>query len=97
MRVISKNPNFPDFWSKHADAEKPLSAWHQEATHSNWENFADVKNSSASASQVGRYTVFNIGGNKYRLITHIRFDLGIVFVRAVLTHKEYDAGDWKDG
>jgi mRNA interferase HigB len=38
--------------------------------------------------------VFNIGGNKYRLITHIRFDLGIVFIRAVLTHKEYDRGGW---
>jgi len=96
MRVISKHPKLSDFWAEHPDAEEPLLAWHREAKHADWSNFAAVRQSSATASQVGKLTVFNIGGNKYRLITNIRFDWGIVFVRHVLTHADYDEGSWKD-
>lgn len=49
-----------------------------------------------SADLVGRYVVFNIGGNKYRLITAVHFNRGKVYVRAVLTHAEYDSGKWKE-
>ena len=49
------------------------------------------------ADQVERFTVFNIGGNKYRLIVDIHFNRSIIFIHRVLTHKEYDAGDWKGG
>jgi mRNA interferase HigB len=97
MRVISKNPTFPEFWADHPDAEAPLLAWYREAKQAEWENFADVRESSATASQVGHLTVFNIGGNKYRLVTHIRYDLGIVFIKRLMTHKDYDRGDWKKG
>lgn len=96
MRVIAKHPRLSDFWREHPQAEKPLLAWHREVEHSAWANFADLRATYGSADKVGRYVVFNVGGNKYRLVCHVRFDIGIVFVKAVLTHEEYDEGDWKD-
>ena len=61
-----------------------------------WESFADVRETRADADQVGKFTVFDIGGNKYRLIAVIHFNRGMVYVRHVLTHAEYDKGKWKD-
>jgi mRNA interferase HigB len=72
-------------------------AWHTVVRHAEWETFADVRASYPSADQVGRFTVFNIGGNKYRLIAVIHFNRAKVYVRHVLTHAEYDRGNWKDG
>jgi mRNA interferase HigB len=95
MRVISKNPQFPNFWAEHLDAEEPLMGWLREAKKAEWTNFADVRQSSATASQVNPFVVFNIGGNKYRLITRINYQRQIVYIRAVLTHEEYDEGTWK--
>src|SRR6266852_6126665 len=99
MWVISK-ARLKQFWQSpgHADAEGPLRAWH---THVNskrvsWQSWGDVKASFASASIVGDCTVFNIGGNKYRLITRIRYASQKVFVLQVMTHREYDLGKWKD-
>ena len=61
-----------------------------------WRNFADVRTVFPSADQVGKFTVFDIGGNKFRLIAVIHFNRGKVFVRHVLTHQEYDRGQWKN-
>ena len=55
----------------------------------------DVRETFGSADQVGKFTVFNIGGNKYRLIAVIHFNRGIVYFRNVLTHAAYDKGNWK--
>lgn len=96
MRVISKR-KLRDFWEKHPKAEPPLEEWYQFARHADWEKFSDVRSSFNAADQVGRLTVFNIGGNKYRLIAAIHFNRGIVYIRHVLTHKEYDKGKWYDG
>ena len=97
MRLISKHPKLSDFWERRPDAEKPLLAWCREVKHAEWKSFADVRAScSPSASQVGKFTVFNIGGNKYRLITMIHFNRGVVYVRHILTHAEYDLGTWKE-
>lgn len=60
-----------------------------------WKNPADVKKTFGAADIVGSQTVFNIGGNKYRLIARIAYVLQTVLVRYVLTHAEYDKGDWK--
>lgn len=62
---------------------------------SNWPNFVELRKIFPSADQVGNFTVFNIGGNKYRLITFIDYTYQKVFIRAVLTHAEYDKDDWK--
>jgi len=72
-----------------------LAAWEKVVRASQWSTPAEVKRTFSSADFVGRLTVFNIGGNKFRLVARIAYDLGIVFIRAVLTHKEYNRGDWK--
>ncbi len=95
MHVISLKP-LRDFWASHADAEKPLLAWHREAEHAQWETFADVREAYPHADKVGRFVVFNVGGNKYRIIAAIHFNRGKVYVRHVLTHREYDRGTWKE-
>jgi mRNA interferase HigB len=96
MRVIS-NRKLRGFCEDHPDAERPLQAWYRVARHADWSSFADVRAIYSHADQVGRFTVFNIGGNKYRLIVDIHFNRSIIFIHRVLTHKEYDAGDWKGG
>ena len=96
MHVISEKMG-RDYWERHPDTETALRAWFRLVNHSTWEQFADVRSSCASADQVGKFTVFNIGGNKCRLIASIHYNRGKVFVRAVLTHEDYDTGAWKDG
>lgn len=96
MHVITER-RLRDFWTEYPDAEKPLRTWLKEAKHAEWEKFADVRANFPSADQVGKLTVFNIGGNKYRLIVVIHFNRGKVYVRHVLSHKEYDLGAWKNG
>jgi mRNA interferase HigB len=83
------------FWHKHRAAEVPLRAWHRTAEHATWNSFADIRNVYAHADQVGRCTVFNIGGNKFRLVVVVHFNRGKVYIRHVMTHEEYDQGLWK--
>jgi mRNA interferase HigB len=99
MRVISK-ARLRQFWGQpgHEDVEGPLRAWH---THVNsktvtWQHWSDVKADFASASIVGNCAVFNIGGNKYRLVTRILYPSQKVFVLKVMTHEEYDEDKWKE-
>lgn len=84
------------FWAGHPDAETPLRAWYQLAERDTWRTYADVRAVFPHADQVGHLTVFNIGGNRYRLIAAIHFNRRKVFVRHVLTHAEYDLGRWKE-
>src|SRR3972149_598822 len=98
MRVISKS-RLKMFWQAAGrnDAEGPLLAWHQRVSSKPgaWRNWADVKRDFATASSVGNCTVFNIAGNKYRLITRILYPSQKVFVLKVMTHSEYDKDTWK--
>ena len=96
MHVISKR-RLREFWEQYPNARAPLEAWHQIAKHAEWENFSDVRRAFRTADRVGKLTVFNIGGNKYRLIAAIHFNRERLFVRHVLTHAEYDRGMWKSG
>jgi mRNA interferase HigB len=93
MIVISRK-TLKEFWDRHPDAEKALQAWFHEAENASWKNSGDVKAMYGSASilTAGR-VVFNICGNKYRLVVHIRYDFQRIFVRFVGTHKEYDRID----
>ena len=95
MHVISKK-KLRDFWERYAKAKSPLEAWYQVAKHAEWESFADVRKTFSAADPVGRFVVFDIGGNKYRLIAVIHYNRGKLYVRHVLTHTEYDEGKWKD-
>jgi Uncharacterized protein conserved in bacteria len=73
-----------------------LSAWYSVAKKAKWQNLAEVKQVYPSADLVGRYTVFNIKGNKYRLIARIVYRSQTLFVVAVMIHEEYDLGQWKE-
>ena len=95
MHVISEK-KFREFWTLHPEAETPLRAWAKVAEESGWEKFADVRETYSHADQVGKFTVFNIGGDKFRLVVVIHFNRGKVYVRHVLTHEDYDRGNWKD-
>ena len=96
MHVISKK-TLREFWELYPKAKSPLEAWFQVAKAAEWESFADVRATFNTADQVGKFTVFDIGGNKFRLIVVIHFNRGKVYIRHILTHAEYDDGKWKDG
>jgi mRNA interferase HigB len=96
MHVISKK-KLREFWQLHPKAKPPLEAWYQIAKHAEWETFTAVRQVFNSADRVERFVVFDIGGNKYRLIAVIHFDRGKIYVRHVLTHAAYIKGKWKDG
>lgn len=96
MRIISKR-RLRDYWLQVPAARAPLEAWFRVVKDKQlaWDNFHDVKATYASASLVGDCIVFNIGGNKFRLIAKINYLTHTVVVRAVLSHGEYDKGRWK--
>jgi mRNA interferase HigB len=94
MHVISKK-KLREFWKLYPKAKSPLEDWYRVARAAAWESFVDVRDTRADADQVDRFTVFNIGGNKYRLIAVLHFNRGKLYVRHVLTHAEYAAGKWK--
>jgi mRNA interferase HigB len=84
-----------EFASDYPRAENALDAWRNVVEAADWRNPAELKKTFGSASIVGDQTVFNIGGNKYRLISLIQYRTKIVLVQHVLTHEEYDRGAWK--
>jgi mRNA interferase HigB len=86
------------FWKDgHADAEQPLRSWYEEAKKAIWQGPADIKARYQHASLLAKNrVVFNISGNKYRLVVWIRYDKQIVFIRFVGTHAQYDRIDAKE-
>ncbi len=99
MWVISKS-RLKRFWEApgREDAEGPLRAWHNHVNSKTvaWRSWGDVKVAFANASIVGNCTVFNIGGNKYRLVTGILYRSQKVYLLKVMTDQEYDNGKWKE-
>jgi len=90
LRIISRRP-LREFATKHADAVEPLDAWYRIIKGQDYGSPHELRKAFPTASFLGaRRTVFNIGGNKYRLVVDMRYDLGQVYVRHVLTHEEYD-------
>ncbi len=94
MRVIAK-PALIEFWTLHPPAQGPLQAWYRTMESAKFADFNELRRTFAAADCVNGLTVFNIGGNKYRLIASIHYNRGKVYIRAVLTHSAYDAGAWK--
>ena len=94
MHIITQK-RLKEFWQKHPDSENSLRNCYNLTIKSNWDNFSQLRQVFPSADLVKNLTVFNIGGNKYRLITLIDFTYKKVFIRSILTHKEYDKSKWK--
>jgi mRNA interferase HigB len=95
MNVISFK-RLRDFSSVHREAEAALIAWYKTAKKASWQNLLELKQTYPSADLVNRYTIFNIKGNKYRLIARIVFRSQTIFIVAIMTHEEYDLGKWKE-
>lgn len=96
MRIITKRA-LQDFWERGswcADAQEPLEAWYDEVRRAQWATPAELKAQYRNASILkGGRVVFNIGGNRYRLVVHINYRRGIAYVRFVGTHAEYNRID----
>lgn len=96
MRVITRK-RLIEFGEKHPNCRAALDTWYRIMKHSDYTSFNDMRKTFPGADKVGHLTVFNIGGNKARLIAAIHYNTRCVYVRHVLTHAEYDKGDWKKG
>lgn len=93
MRVFAKR-TLREFWLKHSDCEQQLKAWYHEAEKSTWTKPANIIEDYPRASVLYDNRVcFNIKGNKYRLIVKINYDYGVVWIRFVGTHAEYNRID----
>jgi mRNA interferase HigB len=99
-RVISLK-RLREFWQRHQDAQEPLRDWYRTALKASWRHIQDVRRDYPHADAVivasGRpVTVFNICGNKYRLIVDIVYRVQVIYICAVLTHAEYSKNRWKN-
>ena len=82
--------------SVHSELAGPLDAWYRIARRVRWSSLTEVRQVFPSADAVGKFTVFNIKGNTFRLITEINYHTGKIFLRHVLTHAEYRKEGWKE-
>ena len=94
MRVISKAA-IRKFSDKHRDAMEPLLHWYDVAKRANWASLAAAREDFGHADAVGGFTVFNIAGDKYRLIAVVKYKWQMIYIRQILTHADYMKGKWK--
>ena len=95
MRVITRK-RLNEFTANHQESESALAHWYTIAKHTTFSSFADLRSVFPSADRVGKLTVFNVGGNKVRIVAAIHYNRHRIYIRAVLTHAEYDKGKWKN-
>ena len=95
MHVISRK-KLREFCRKHADSCEALDDWYKTACQASWENLIEIQTIYPQAEAVGNFTVFNIKGNKYRLIVSINYLKQIAYLKYVLTYAEYDKESWKN-
>ncbi|HEY5894510.1 MAG TPA: type II toxin-antitoxin system HigB family toxin [Chthoniobacterales bacterium] len=95
MHVITRK-RLNDFAEKHPDSISALAHWYRLMKLGRFRSFAHLRETFPSADLVEKLTVFNVGGNKVRLIAALHYNRQKVYIRAVLTHAEYDTGDWKE-
>lgn len=95
MHIITR-ARIRDFIAKHPDSETSLATWYRIVKKTDYNTFGELKQHFRSADYVDGFVVFNIGGNKYRLIAAIHFNRRKVYIRHILSHQEYDKGKWKE-
>ena len=94
MRIIAKS-RLMALATAHGDCVQQVAAWYAIASKATWHNLSEVRQTFRHADAVADKTIFNIKGNDYRLIVHIRYEVGIIYIKNLLTHAEYDKGAWK--
>jgi mRNA interferase HigB len=85
-----------EYAENHADSEEALNNWYKIASKAKWSDLVEVQQVFAKAEAVGNFTVFNIKGNKYRLIVSIDYEGQLIYIKYILTHAEYDKDNWKN-
>jgi mRNA interferase HigB len=95
MHIITRT-RLLAFGKKHPDSAESLDRWYRIVKHSNYSSFAELRKTFPQADQVGKFIVFNIGENKYRVIAYIVFAAVRVYIRHILTHADYNKGSWKN-
>lgn len=95
MHIITRK-RLLEFSKKHPDSIESLDRWYRIVKQSNYNSFAELRKTFPKADQVGKITVFDIGGYKYRLIAYIVYPAKRIYIRHILTHPEYDKGKWKE-
>ena len=94
MHIISKK-RITDFISKHPASESSLLGWYSLVSSEEFSDFNELRNWFPHADLVGRCTVFNVSGNKYRMITRVNYISKRIFILDILTHSEYSKNKWK--
>lgn len=95
MNIIAKS-TINKFLETNPRAKQLLLDWYKTARKSDWQNFVDVRNTFRHADVYQDCVIFDVGGNKYRLIAKIRYRIQRIYIRRILTHAEYDRGLWKE-
>ncbi len=95
MHIITRK-RLQEFSKRHPDCKNALDNWYKLVKRSEFKSFDDLRKTFKNADKVGKRTVFNVGGNKARLITAIHYNRKIVYILYVLTHEEYDKEKWKE-
>ena len=95
MHVITRK-RLNEFAGEYPETLTALVRWYSSIKSNNFSSLAELKLMFPTADQVGRLTVFNVGGNKVRIVAAIHYNRKRIYIRAVLTHEEYDKGKWKE-
>jgi mRNA interferase HigB len=95
MHVITRK-RLNDFAGRFPETKNALAEWYRQMKQNDFVSIIEVRKNFPSADKVGKLTVFNIGGNKIRLVAAIHYNRKKIYIRHVLTHKEYDEGNWKE-
>ena len=94
MHIITRK-RLLEFSKKYPECSSALESWYRILNNTDFRTFNDLRLTFPRADKVDKYTVFNIGGNKARLIAAIHYNTKKIYIRHVLTHKEYDKNKWK--
>jgi mRNA interferase HigB len=95
MHVITRK-RLNEFAEKYPETKTALAQWYASVKRNDSSSLANLKLMFPSADRVGKLTVFNVGGNRVRVIAAIHYNRKRIYIRAVLTHGEYDSGKWKE-
>jgi mRNA interferase HigB len=94
VHVISRK-KLKEAAAKHPSVGTALDTWFRVAKKARWKKLDEVRKTYPTADSVNPYTVFNVKGNRFRLVTEINYERGRIYIRHVLTHAEHDKGKWK--
>jgi mRNA interferase HigB len=95
MHIITRK-RLLEFAKRHPDCSNALESWYRIVKRTDFDSFTELRQIFPSADKVDNLTIFNIGGNKARLIAAVHYNIHRIYIRHILTHKEYDRGSWRE-